>query len=130
MVWKNQESRESFWLFDYLVLKNAGNFLNLFFLTTIMDLLVALKYCILIFLISIQKEFQPVKYRFFKNISQNLHYFQDVAFKCPKQFLYYIDFKCGMVCEKNFKCEFHVFGWFPSLQNLKVFWENLLFNKF
>ena len=121
MVWKNQESRESFWLYDYLVLKNTGNFLKLFFLAIIMDLLVALKYCILIFLISIQKEFQPVKYRFLKNISQNLLYFQDVAFKCPKQFLYYIDFKCGMVCEKNFKFEFHVFRWFPSLQNLKVF---------
>ena len=28
---------------------------------------------------------------------------------------------CGRVSEKNFKSKFHVFGWFPCLQNLKSF---------
>ena len=35
-----------------------------------------------------------------------------------------------MGCEKKFKSEFHVFGWFPGLQNLDVFLEKLLRTKF
>ena len=35
-------------------------------------------------------------------------------------------------CAKKIKSnsEFHVFGWFPGLQNLDVFKENLLCSKF
>ena len=45
--------------------------------------------------------------------------------KCPRQFLYYNDFICKRVCEKNFKSEFHASAWFPEFQNL-----NVLFRKF
>ena len=31
---------------------------------------------------------------------------------------------------KKIKSEFHVFGWFPGLQNLEVFLEKLLRSKF
>ena len=30
------------------------------------------------------------------------------------------------ICEKKLKSDFHVFGWFPGLQILEVFLENLL----
>ena len=45
--------------------------------------------------------------------------------KCPRQFLYYNEFICKRVCEKNFKSEFHASAWFPDFQNL-----NVLFRKF
>ena len=32
------------------------------------------------------------------------------------------------ICEKKFKSDFHVFGWFPGLQILEVFLENVLWN--
>ena len=47
--------------------------------------------------------------------------FEDVTIKCPKQFLYYIEFICRRASEKNSSLKFCVFGWFPGLQNLDVF---------
>ena len=44
----------------------------------------------------------------------------NVPIKCPKQFFYY-EFICRTACEKKFKSKFHVFHWFPGLQNLHVF---------
>ena len=60
---------------------------------------------------------------FCKFCSQNLWHFEDVSVKCPKQFLYYIEFICRRVCEKKLKSEFHVFDWFHDLQILEVFLE-------
>ena len=38
---------------------------------------------------------------------------------------------CKGMCRKKIKkSEFHIFGWFPGLQNLDVFEENLLCSKF
>ena len=42
---------------------------------------------------------------------------------------FYIEFKCRGACGKKCKSEFHVFGWFPGLQNLFFFLENLLWSK-
>ena len=44
--------------------------------------------------------------------------FEDVSIKCSK---HNVDFICRRACEKKFKSEFYVFGWFPGLQNLDVF---------
>ena len=55
-------------------------------------------------------------------------HFEDIPIKYPKQFLYYIEFICRRVCEKELKSEFHVFGWFPGLQILEVFLEDLLWS--
>ena len=47
--------------------------------------------------------------------------------KCPKQILYYYIDWVGIYAEQNvqkkIKFEFHVFSWFPGLQNLDVFWK-------
>ena len=51
----------------------------------------------------------------------NLWHFEDVPIKCSKQFFYYIELICRRACEKKFEYKFHVFGWFPCLQNLEVF---------
>ena len=38
-----------------------------------------------------------------------------------RQFLYYIEFICRRACKKKIKSEFHVFSWFPGVQNLDAF---------
>ena len=52
---------------------------------------------------------------------QNLQHFEDVPSTCSKLFLYWIEFVYKRASEKKFKSEFHVFGWFPGLQNLAGF---------
>ena len=37
---------------------------------------------------------------------QNLWHFEDVPIKCPKQFLYYIEFICRRTCEKKASLNF------------------------
>ena len=59
---------------------------------------------------------------------QNLWHFEDVLIKCPEQFLRYIEFISRRTCAKKFKSEFHVFSWFPGLQNLDVFLEKILWS--
>ena len=96
-----------------------------------MALLITLKYWIFFFLISYQKEFHPVKYClsristsrnikfkrlqnfiflafgwFLKFCPQNLWHFEDVPIKCPKQFLYYIEFIYRRTCEKEASLNF------------------------
>ena len=51
--------------------------------------------------------------------------FEHVPNKCPKQFLYYTELICRL-CEKN--AEFHIFGWFPGLQNLDAFFKQILWS--
>ena len=61
---------------------------------------------------------------------QNLLHFEDVPIKCPEQFSYYIEFICRRACAKKFKSEFHIFGWFPGLQILDVFFEKIFVELF
>ena len=65
--------------------------------------------------------FQPFWLIFLKFCSQNLLHCEDVPIKCPKQFLFYDEFICRRACIKKFKSKFHVFGWFPGLQNVCFF---------
>ena len=48
-------------------------------------------------------------------------HFEDVTIKCPKQYLYYIEFVCKRTHGKNSSLIFYVFGWLPGLQNLDFF---------
>ena len=57
---------------------------------------------------------------FFKILPSNL-----VLSKCPERFLYYIQYVEWHVQKIS---EFHVFGWFPGLQNLDVFLEKFLWS--
>ena len=72
------------------------------------------------------KSFQLI---FLKFCPQNLLQFEDVPIKCSK---HYVEFIYKRVCEKKFEknSEFHVLGWFPGLQNLDAFLENVLWSKF
>ena len=56
---------------------------------------------------------------FFFNFA--LKTYDTLKIKCPKQFLYHIEFISRRTCAKKFNSEFYVFGWFPSLQNLDIF---------
>ena len=58
---------------------------------------------------------------FFELCPKYLWHFEYVSIKCPKQFLYYIEFICRKACETKFKSKFHVIGWFPGLRNLDFF---------
>ena len=49
--------------------------------------------------------------------------FEDVPIKCSKR---YVEFICRRAYKKDFKSEFHIFGWFPGLQNLVVFFEEFI----
>ena len=105
------------------------------------------------FEISYQEEFHPVKYClsristsrnikfkrlqnsiflafgwFFKFCPQNLWHFEDVPIKCPKKFLYYIEFICRRTFEK--KQVWILCLQLASPQNLDVFLENLLCSRF
>ena len=54
---------------------------------------------------------------------QNLLHFEDVSIKCPKQFLYYIEFICRRACYKKIQVSTYLLGWFLGLQNLESFWK-------
>ena len=84
-----------------------------------MDLLITFKYQIFFSLISSDLFYFCPKY---------LWHFEYVPIKCPKQFSYWVRVE-GHVQEK-FKSEFHFCSWFPGLQNLDDFLENLLLSKF
>ena len=134
MVWNNQDSSEPS-LFGFsgnrhseMQKSSAKNFFEWFW-AAIIDLLIALKYSILILLISYLQEFQPIKYYlsristfrnkklkkckiqffilfccfffFYLFSPQNLWNFEDVSIKCPKQFLCYVEFICRRIYEKN-----------------------------
>ena len=109
-----------------------------------MDLLAALKYKNLFFLILYLEKFQPVslkaqkiiKFSFFqsfwlifKNFALWLFGDEDICIKCLKQFSYYIEFIYRRLWQKKFKSDFHVFNWFPGTRppKCRYFLENLLY---
>ena len=125
----------------------AINFFFWRFWATIMDLL-ALWYQILFLLVWYQEQSKLVKYclssistfriiklkkckiqffslsclfSFFDFCLQNLCWSEKVPVKCAKQFLCFLlsSYVEGHV--KKVKSEFHVFVWFPRVQNLQVF---------
>ena len=63
---------------------------------------------------------------FFEFCSQYIWHFEGVLISAQNVFNY-IEFICRKTCEKKL---FHVFRWFPGLQNLDGFSENLLWSKF
>ena len=100
------------------------------------------------FLMSYQEHFQPDKYclsristsriinlkkykiqfvslsclfSFFDFCLQNLCQFEKVPIKCPRQFLYYIEFICRRACEKKSSLNSMSLVWLPDIQ--KFFWK-------
>ena len=67
---------------------------------------------------------------FYKFYPQNLWHFKDVSIKCPKQFLYYTEFKCGRALEKNSSLNMMYLVGFQASKIWNFFLKNVLWSWF